>query len=162
MMKYKKLELDEKIKIIKYEMGAYELATVEFYESASQFPKCPLSPQDYFMGNALGLDFREDIYHNKLIDKLSKKEEVEQFMMDKYDNWFLGDALTMKFVDYIAMFRHGVEVKKDTVEELERELKKIYNDFLLLAYDKVDTKYGYIKAGEFNGETLYKRVKKRK
>lgn len=156
-----KLTLEDKKNILKYEIGAYYLCDVDFYQSRTEAPQYRLSPQDYFIGNALEVHFRKDIYDNKDILKINKQDHIKNWLLKNFNTWHLGDALCNIFYRYIKDFQEGFAVSEDAIVALEDDLKNLYHKFLKRAANPNED-FEFVKSGVmFEGEELYKKVEKK-
>jgi hypothetical protein len=104
-----------------------------------------------WISEVLGVDFRKDIYDNEEVK--DKNREISRFMLNKFGEWFVGDALSMVFVKFYMENHHS---ERDIVD-LENKWKEIWTVF----NEKTSKtrRIIYVDSGVvFNGEKLYREV----
>lgn len=154
---YKELTYKEKLGLLHYIRGQQGLVQHWHYETLTNNPTLPVRPQDIYISNVLGIDFRY-FYDNENWDKSKKyKKEMAEVSLA------LGDSPSVFVPDAIADVLYlkldidiNTKLDEDLMQDIDNTLLKIYNTYITLGLETEYVPSGIIS----NGEELYKKVVK--
>jgi len=152
------LDKEEMLDLLRGVRGIYALAGIDQYSTMSEAPKFQTDPIYLYLSKVLDLDFKEDVYGNRLVNAMNKefKEEVSRYNKIQEENgtyqhlwWWIGDSLTQILCNHV---NNDEPITEEFKEALDAKLKKYYNDVM----DIINV-YTYVPAEKINGEQLYRR-----
>lgn len=93
---------------------------------------------DKWISEVLGVDYRSDIYNNKEITEINKRDFVKNSFIKKFSQgWFIGDALKSRLY---SLSYHNKQDEK-SILDTENELKEMWNYFKSLSSELSEDKH---------------------
>lgn len=153
----KNLSEEKIVYLLRAEQGLCELANIEHYQDLRNNPYQSPRLRSVIISNLLDIEDFDRFYNSVEVKEFSKENADE--LSERFGQWYLGDCLTNCLWDYLENLTNmGLIASKSHIEELTLKLIDIYTFYTNF---KENTNYMYVKSDiEYNGEVLYRRVKK--
>ena len=156
MSLHKSLTIEQKIGIIKYEIGAFALLSISHYEDVKNAPEPDPKPYRLYLSSLLGIDYDEDVLKNSSVNdfcrKLTKKDRDFIGMKD----WHIADALSNCMWNFIKE-NEDRRVDEAFLAKMDNEIVDLWKAFNSYKEEKSYTYEPFIVV---NGEQMYRRVRK--